>query len=111
MTTIKQTNQRSSERRMYGAPIRLTHFNGGQWLEAQTLNHCTDGMCVKANVRFQPGTAILIRVEHRAWNDSCTCTHEGLPAMTLGEVKWCREIPEAAFAAYEVGVKYYAPYY
>ena len=36
---------------------------------------------------------------------------EGLPTITLGEIKWCREISDAVFSSYEVGVKYYGPDY
>lgn len=115
MTVVKktQTEKRSCERRTYETPIRLTHFkgNGGHWLEAQTLNHCLDGMGVKSNVHFRPGTALLIRVEHCASNGSCTCAFEGLPSICLGEVKWCREISDATPSSYDLGFKYFAPEY
>jgi len=113
MTAVKktQTEKRSCERCTYAAPVRLTHFNGGHWLEAQTLNHCLEGMCFKSNVHFQPGTALLIRVEHCASNGSCACAFEGLPNICLGEVKWCREIPDATSSSYDLGVRYFAPEY
>ena len=103
--------KRSYERCPYETPIWLTRFNTGQWLEAQTLNHCMDGMCVKLNFYFQPGTPVLIRVKNYPSDGSCTCNFEGLPTITLGEIKWYREHPDITHPSYDVGVKYYAPEY
>ena len=55
--------------------------------------------------------AVLIRAGTYASDDSCTCDFEGLPTITLGEIKWCREISDAVFPSYEVGIKYYGPDY
>ncbi len=105
------TEKRSCKRCTYEAVIRMMHFNCGHWLEAQTLNHCLDGMCVNSNVHFRPGTALLIRVEHCASNGSCACAFEGLPNICLAEVKWCREISDATLSSYDLGFKYFAPEY
>lgn len=109
MTTY--TDKRASERCTSGAPVRLTHYHTGRWLAGQTLNHCTEGMCVKSNLHVQPGTAILIRVEHFTSNGSCIWNFEGLPTMILGEVKWCQEIPDGTPFSYAAGVKYFLPDY
>ena len=93
------------------APIRLTCFNTGCWLDAQVLNHCLEGVCVKSNFDFHPGATVLIRVEKYPSNGSRTCDLEGIPTISLGEVKWCKETPDAISSSYEVGVKYYAPEY
>ena len=113
MTAIEKTNteKRSCERYAHEVLIHFTRFNTGCWLKAQTLNHCLEGMCVKTNVHFQPGTTLLIRVEHDASRTSGTCAFEVLPTLILAEVKWCREIPDESFSSYEAGVKYYAPHY
>jgi len=113
MTAIEKTNleKRSCERYAHEALIHCTRFNTGCWLKAQTLNHGLEGMCVKTNVCFQPGTTLLIRVEHDAAKTSGACAFEVLPTLILAEVKWCREIPDEIFSAYEAGVKYYAPHY
>ena len=105
------TEKRSSERCSYTASIRLARFNAENWLEAQTLNHSMDGMCVQSRVQFKPETAILIRVNHCVSNGSCSCDFEGLPTTTLGKIKWCREASDASSSFYEIGVKYYLPDY
>jgi len=109
MTTYK--DKRSYERYPHMTPIWLTRFNSGRWLEAQTLNHCIDGMCVQSHFYFQPGTPVLIRVKNYPPAGSCNYNFEGFPTINLGEVKWCRENPDTTPASYGVGVKYYPPEY
>ena len=104
-------DERSGERHTYEAPIRCTRLNTGCWLEAKTLNYSIEGMCVKSNVRFRPGTALVIRVDPWPSDVSCTSTVISLPTMTLGEVKWCRELPEKGFSSYDMGIKYFVPEY
>ncbi|MBU0987963.1 MAG: response regulator [Proteobacteria bacterium] len=105
------TEKRSCKRNRYEAAVRSTLFNTGTWIKAQTLNHCPEGMCIKSNVLFRPGTTLLIRLEHRPSKTSDTRNSEGLPTIILADVKWCREISDTSFASYEAGVKYYAPHY
>ena len=113
MKAFKNTKkgERSGERRNFETPIWCTRLNTGCWLEAKTLNYSLEGMCVKSNVRFRPGTALLIRIDHRRSDVSFTGTFADLPTMTLGEVKWCRELPEKGFSSYDMGIKYFAPEY
>lgn len=102
---------RSFQRFNYEIPVQMTPVNSGRWLEAHTLNHCPEGMCVKSNVSFHRGTALLIRVEKRPSTPPVSPPLEELPSVSLGEVKWCKQIPDAPFSVYEVGVKYYVPDY
>jgi hypothetical protein len=68
-------------------------------------------MCFKSKQNVKVKSTVLIRTATYASDDSCTCDFEGLPTITLGEIKWCREISDAVFPSYEVGVKYYGPDY
>jgi len=103
--------KRSCKRCVHKIPIWLTRFNTGNWSEAQTLNHCTDGMRVKSNFYLRPGTTILLRTKNSASSGFCTRTVEGLLTMSLGEVKWCRENSDVTPFSYDLGVKYFAPTY
>jgi len=109
MKTIRK--KRSYHRCAYNASIGLSSFNSGQWLEAESLDHCKKGMCIKSNINFRPGTTLLIRVKNYPAKGSCPCAFEGLPSMTLGEVKWCRETPDSIFSSFKIGVKYFTPDY
>ncbi|MFC1859217.1 hypothetical protein ACFL9U_14500 [Thermodesulfobacteriota bacterium] len=94
-----------------GIPIWLTRFNAGQWFDAKMLNHCADGMCLQSHCYFPPGTPVLIRAKSYASDVSCNDNFEGVPTITMGEVKWCRESPNTTPSSYDVGVKYYPPPY
>ena len=102
---------RSGERHRHEVSVWCARLNTGSWLEAKTLNYSIEGMCVKSNVRFRPGTALLIRIDHWPPDVSYTGTFTALPTMTLGEVKWCRELSEKGFSSYDIGIKYFAPEY
>lgn len=108
---ISLAEKRSYKRCTDETPIWLTCFNTGCWIEAQVLNHCLEGVCVKTNFYFHPGATVLIRSEKHTSNVSCTCAFEGLSTISIGEVKWCRETPDEIFSSCEAGVKYYAPEY
>ncbi len=51
------------------------------------------------------------RVKKYTSDVSFNYNFEGLPTISLAEVKWCRENPDTASASYDVGVKYYPPEY
>jgi hypothetical protein len=109
---IHSSEKRSYKRCKYETSIKLSCFNSGCcWVKAQTLNHCTDGMCVVSNSYLQPGTTVIVRIKNYTSNDSRPFNFEGLPTMAFGEVKWCRENPEVNLSLYEAGLKYYAPGY
>jgi hypothetical protein len=106
-----QNEKRSCERCACGTPILLTRFNTTNWFEGQTLNHCTEGMCVQSNFLLRPGTTVLIRMKENAPNGSRPYAYEGLPTIALGKVKWYRENPDATPSSYDLGIKYFTPAY
>ncbi|MFC1811383.1 hypothetical protein ACFL03_01700 [Thermodesulfobacteriota bacterium] len=103
--------KRSCKRCGHEIPIWLTRFNTGNWSEAQALNHCTDGMRIQSNFLLRPGSTVLIRMKDIQSNGLRTSDSEGLPTIVLGNVKWCRENPDANQPPYDHGIKYFAPAY
>ena len=65
------SEKRAFKRCTLKAPIRAAYFNIGNWVEAQTLNHCLEGMRFRSQCCFQPKSTILVRVEHYERNGSC----------------------------------------
>lgn len=57
-----QWGEKSYERRGHTVPIALSYFNKEYCFDAQTLNHCTDGMRFKSNFFLQPGATVYIKV-------------------------------------------------
>ena len=103
--------KRTCERHSYTASIAFSYFNKEHCFEVQTLNHCAEGMCFKSNLFLQPGATVYIRVKKFHPHNSCTGLCHGLRSVTLAEVKWCDEEPDANVFSYWVGVKYYEPDY
>jgi len=106
----------NAEKRVYArhsdtVPITFSYFNKESYVDAQTFNHCTGGMCFKSNLLLKPGATVFIRVKNFHPNKSYTGLCDGLHSVTLAEVKWCEEELDAEGLSYGVGVKYYEPHY
>ena len=111
LNMIERNEKRNYKRWHYKGPIRLTGFNKNNWMEAQTSNHCLGGMCFKSSTYFKSQTILLLRINSEGWDFSCAGNLEGLRTITLGEVKWCREIPNKTSYGYESGIRYITPVY
>ena len=74
------------------ALLWLTNFNKTDLMGAQTSNHCLGGLCFKSNTYFKPRSILLLRINSEDYDFSCTGDLKGLRTITLGEVKWSKEI-------------------
>jgi hypothetical protein len=100
--------KRAYERFPYRALIVFSYFNKQRYIDSQTLDHCTNGMCIKSNFFLQPGTAVYIRRENNlVTGESCLGASNGLRFATLAEVKWCKYMHAENDSYYRVGVKYF----
>ena len=100
--------KRTFERFPYIAPIVFSYFNKQRCMDSQTLDHCTNGMCIKSNFFLQPGTAVYIRLKNNPLTgESCPGASNSLRFATLAEVKWCKYMHDENDSYYEVGVKYF----
>jgi hypothetical protein len=104
-------DKRACKRCRYTAIIEFSYFNKKHCYEAQTLNHCDEGMCFKSEVAIQPGATICIRVKNFHPNGACIGDCRGLRSLILAEAKWCKEILNETEHFYEIGAKYYQPEY
>ena len=105
------TDQRAFERTRHTATIEFSLFNAKHFYEAQTLNHCDQGMCFKSGVSLQPPTTVVIRVKNFHPDGDCKGDCRGMRSLTLAEAKWCNEIVSETDHFYEIGVKYCQPAY
>ena len=103
--------KRACERHSYTAPIAFSYFNKEHCFEAQTVNHCAEGMCFKSNFFLQTGATVYIRVKKFHPDVSSNCDCRGLRSATLAEIKWCKEALNENRPLYEIGAKYYEPAY
>jgi hypothetical protein len=102
-------------------PIVVSVFHSNDPKDALLVNHSIDGISFLSKHSFFVGTAIVIRIPSCALKD-CTlkdCTLkdssssdlETLSSIRIGEVIWCRGLPDDASTPYEVGIKYYPEVY
>jgi hypothetical protein len=100
--------KRAYERFPYIAPIVFSYFNKQGYMDSQTLDHCTNGMCIKSNFYLQPGTSLYIRlINNLLAGESCPRASNGLRFATLAEVKWCKYMHDENDSYYGIGVKYF----
>ena len=104
-------DKRAYTRQNYAVPIEISHISKGNSLSAQSLNHCEGGMCFESRFSFHPDETLNVRVKEFHPHGPCIGHCKGLRSVTLAEVKWCCELPEADISHYRVGIKFYAPVY
>ena len=103
--------KRAFERHRYAADIAFSYFNKEHSYDAHTLNVGSGGICFESNLFLKPGATVYIRIKTTHPNDFCNDFCEGLPLVTLADVKWCHEAPGPKAFPYGVGVKYFEPVY
>ena len=106
-----ETDKRVCERRYHTALIEFSYFNKEHRYNAQTLNHCDEGLCFKSHISLQPGAGVYITVKKLHPNGSCNGACRGLRSVTLAEVKWCKGFFNEIEPFYVIGAKYYQPDY
>jgi hypothetical protein len=103
--------KRSSERHPHNASLVFSVFNHRNCVDARSIDYCADGLKFKSSCALHPGTTICIRIK-RGYRDFHPGSFlESVGSVSLAEVKWCRELDDADALHYEVGVRYYPPYY
>ncbi len=104
-------DKRACERLRYTDAIEFSFLNKRNWYEAQTINHCDEGMCFNSKVSLQPQASVCIRIKNLHSNSACKGGCRGLRSVSLAEAKWCKEIINETKHFYEIGAKYYLPEY
>ena len=103
--------KRTYERYSLCADVAFSYFNKEPSYFTQTLNFGSGGMCFNSSILFNPGATVCIHLKKIHSEAAGTGVCEGLRSVTLGTVKWCREVPGHETPHYAVGVKYFEPAY
>jgi hypothetical protein len=102
--------KRKFDRHRHEADLVCAFFNSNKYCRAKMVNYCEGGCCFETIVDYKPGASIYLRIEDFSKKASKLPLHNGFRTATLGEVKWCKEIPGLESNQYGIGVKYYQPY-
>ena len=101
------TEKRSSDRHQQEVPISVAYFNASRYRPAKMLNYSEGGIYFESDFSFAPRTSIYIRIEKEMTGLPRAKIQNGFRSVTLGEVKWCKEIGKGESGRYGIGVKYY----
>lgn len=86
--------------------VICSHFNFTRRYHGQVLNFSPQGMCIRTDRFFKPGTAVLIRLSHCPEGHAARQEEGGMRNTTLARVQWCRHDEDQLDAGYTSGVRY-----
>jgi hypothetical protein len=74
------------------------------------VNYSEGGLYFESQTPLKSGSSIHIKVEESSSTTAGSPPHYGFRTLTLGEVKWCKDLSNKESDTYGIGVKYYEPY-
>lgn len=98
--------KRSKPRYYDQGSVICRHFNFENDYDGQMLNFSQNGMCIRTDRFFKPGTAVLIRIDSYPKGDAVRQEEGGLRAATLAQVQWSRDDEDLPGHRYTSGVRY-----
>ena len=104
-----ETEKRREDRHGCDASIDWAYFNKSDFYSAHLLNISPSGGYFECEQRIIPGATLFIRLHHGPAGVGDPTNRDGMRSTALGEVKWCRELPDQKTFAYGVGIRYHVP--
>ena len=101
------TQTRCDERYGCEAIVKMSHFNETMQFDAKILNFSRSGIYLEADQAIRPGTTVLVRLEILISGTWGSPDHGWLRTISMGEVKWCKELIRNDAEFYGIGVRYY----
>jgi len=102
-------DKRRDERYISRAPVIFSKVNDSLHREyaSMTFNHSRNGLCLDALEALRPGTPLHIRRGKGSPYSGYDGSWTHLPASSLGEVRWCRELKDKFGTYYCIGIRYF----
>lgn len=107
----KDLEKRAIPRQHLSLPLEISYINKEKRSDAQLINHCADGMCIRSRTGYKPGMSLVVRVKCYQANDANIDYYEGPRSINLADVKWCEEIMDDESPYFKVGLQLLAPVY
>jgi hypothetical protein len=101
------TETRTDERCDCEAIVKWSRFNETMQFDARIVNFSRSGIYLETYQAIKLGTTILVKLEillSGAWGSS---DHGWLRTISMGEVKWCKELIRNDAELYGIGIRYY----
>jgi len=107
------TEKRCDERLPCRTSVEWEYFNKHQKYRGRMLNYSQTGACIESAQALIDGATILVRLEAYRGECGADCNNRGECAwprtISLGEVKWCRNLPGIDARRFGAGVKFHLP--
>jgi len=103
--------KRATQRHRLSLPLEVSYINKRQRSDAQLIDHCADGMCIRSRIEYKPGMSLVVRVKCYQSNDADIDFCDGPKSINLADVKWCKEIVDDERPSFKVGLQLLAPVY
>ena len=103
--------KRCDERLPCRTPVEWGYFNKPEKYSARMLNYSHTGACFESSQALINGATILVRLEAYRGECGSECNKDAECAwprmLSLGEVKWCRNLQGTGAQRFGVGVKFH----
>jgi hypothetical protein len=103
---IRNTEKRGHERHNCEAITKWSYFNQNNLSDGKILNFSRSGIYLMSDQPIKAGTTIFFRLEillSGTWGSS---DQGWLRTISIGEVKWCKELVGNIGGCYGIGVQY-----
>ena len=107
----RDKGKRTDARRYFSLPLEISYINKEERSDAQLIDCCVDGMCIRSRTGYKPGTNLVVRVKNFKSIDADTDFYEGPRSINLVDVKWCEEIIDDERPYFKVGLQLLPPVY
>jgi len=98
--------KRSNKRHNCEAAISCSYFNEKEARAARVLNCSESGAYLECDGFFKSGSTVLIRMQQFVSGASGTEIYCSPRIVSLGEVKWCRQMTSRDPSCFAIGIKY-----
>ncbi len=103
--------KRHDDRSKLEGSVLCANFNMSNWSTARVVNCSKDGMYLVSDTAYYPGAPVIIRTkDYKRLPRLSSSGIEEMRQTTLAEVKWCKPASQNP-TVYEMGVRYYDPWY
>ena len=105
--------KRCNERFPCRTPVEWGYFNKPEKYSARMLNYSHTGSCFECSQALINGATVLVRLEAYGAECGAECRNgDECPwprLISLGEVRWCRDLAGIGTRRFGVGVKFHLP--
>jgi hypothetical protein len=102
----EHAEKRAYHRYICEALIKGSYLNKDRLFDAKIVNFSEDGFSFETSSEIRPHATIFTRLENLFTENMNLSEHECLRTVSIGEVRWCRELLKDGLTYYVVGVRH-----